>query len=439
MPISSPFVIGALAGLVLVTVVGSTVATQAGQDGWTVVKVSGPAWQMIGGEHSALADGMTVRSGTSVHTGARARIQLQRGAESIIVGPSTELSINDRPDQSLSTVVLEKAGSASFDVEKQNVQHFSVETPMLAALVKGTHFTVSARQGAGNVAVERGTVAVTALKTGETADVTVGQKASVGARGLSVTGPGPHSPITRVAPRASLAASVSDGLDRSPSAEASTADHTSSASASFNSHVQAPVAPPTSSAAVLAGRVTATAPAAQTAPAVPSAGEAPGPVQSHSRKPNPTAPGASGAAVDTSASPLAVALRATFDANATASSTITGLSVSVAKASPAQATSSGEPAARVGTSPPAGQGIRATGGDPAASGARARGGLQGRQSSAPAGRNGDHGDTTSRGAAGIAGSGSQATPSSAHQSRRPARGGPCDTQWVAARPARKTG
>lgn len=415
MPISLPRGTTALAGLVIVTIVGSTVATQAGQDGWTVVKVSGPAWQMIGGEHSDLADGMTVQSGALVHTGERARLRLQRGTESMIIGPSTELSINERPGQALSTVVAEKAGSAAFDVEKQNVQHFSVETPMLAAVVRGTHFTVSARQGAGDVAVERGTVAVTALKTGETADVTVGQKASVGARGLSVTGPGPHSPVTRVAPRASLASPESSGTDGIPSAAVSTPDHTSSVSGSLNTNVQAPTSTSTSSASVPAGRVTSTAPAAQAAPAVPSAGQAPGPVQSPSRKPNPTAPGASGAAVDTSAAPLAAALRASFDANATAPSTVTGLSAAVAKTSPTQVTSSRESPARASTSPSAGQRTRATGGETAASGGRTGGGLQGAQSSAPAGHNGDVGATTSHGTTGIVGSRSQAASGSGSQ------------------------
>ena len=36
-----------------------------------------------------------------------------------------------------------EAGSILLDVEKRNVQHFEVETPYLAAVVKGTQFRVT--------------------------------------------------------------------------------------------------------------------------------------------------------------------------------------------------------------------------------------------------------------------------------------------------------
>ena len=166
----------ALAATGLLTVLSNLPApAEAAPEGWTVAKVSGHAWTGVDPSRADIAVGMPIAPGISVFTAERSRVMLQRGTESMVIGPKSVVAVAERPTEGLSTTVLEKAGSVSFDVEKQNVQHFSVETPMLAAVVKGTHFTVSVGSVAGGVAVQRGTVQVTSLKTGQTADVTAGQ------------------------------------------------------------------------------------------------------------------------------------------------------------------------------------------------------------------------------------------------------------------------
>ena len=47
----------------------------------------------------------------------------------------------------LSTTIIQQAGSILLEVEKRNVKHFQVETPYLAAVVKGTQFRVTVGQG----------------------------------------------------------------------------------------------------------------------------------------------------------------------------------------------------------------------------------------------------------------------------------------------------
>jgi hypothetical protein len=49
----------------------------------------------------------------------------------------------------------------SVEAEVQNVQHFAVDTPFLAAVVKGTRFVVTTDMTGGEVRVNRGHVAVT--------------------------------------------------------------------------------------------------------------------------------------------------------------------------------------------------------------------------------------------------------------------------------------
>jgi len=198
-----------LAATALLTVLSNLTAPAASAAEWQVSKVSGRAWTGPDGARTDIAAGMTINPGVSVSTGERSRVMLQRGTESMVIGPKSIVAVNEHPDQGLSTTVVERAGMVSFDVEKRNVQHFSVETPMLAAVVKGTHFSVSVGRASGGVAVARGTVEVTALKTGQVTSVTAGQQASVGTRGLSVSGPGRRAAVTQGKPRAAMTGAVS--------------------------------------------------------------------------------------------------------------------------------------------------------------------------------------------------------------------------------------
>ena len=179
-------------------------------DGWQVSKVSGQAWETTGGGHKSLTAGATLDEGATIVTGERSRVMLVRRTETIVVGPVSVVAVAEHPDQQLSTTVLQKGGTVTFDVEKRNVQHFSVETPMLAAVVKGTHFTVKVGRATGNVSVDRGTVQVTSLASGQTTAITQGQRASVDQHGLSVSGQGRPVSVTRTTPRAALVSPLSE-------------------------------------------------------------------------------------------------------------------------------------------------------------------------------------------------------------------------------------
>ena len=120
------------------------------------------------------------------------------------------------PEQSWwsGTTIKQQAGQIELEVEKQNVKHFSVETPFLAAVVKGTHFTVRVASRAASVSVNRGMVSVSDHRSGQSADITPGQRAAVsalGSQGLHVSGlgrmpdvqagpPGPQRSAWRVQP-----------------------------------------------------------------------------------------------------------------------------------------------------------------------------------------------------------------------------------------------
>ncbi|MBT3929943.1 MAG: FecR domain-containing protein, partial [Rhodospirillaceae bacterium] len=70
-------------------------------------------------------------------------------------------------------------GKAFFDVDKRPGQDFEVQTPYLAAIVKGTSFSVSVTDQRSRVNVAEGRVGVTALGIGQSVVVGPGQSARV--------------------------------------------------------------------------------------------------------------------------------------------------------------------------------------------------------------------------------------------------------------------
>ena len=101
---------------------------------------------------------------------------------------------------------MQKAGSILLEVEKKNVKHFEVETPYLAAVVKGTQFRVTVNADTTSVDVIRGQVQVADFKSGQIAQVMPGQHATAfahGKSGLSLGGSGTFSPIEHGKPRPS--------------------------------------------------------------------------------------------------------------------------------------------------------------------------------------------------------------------------------------------
>ena len=217
---------------------GNTVLASATTREWNVAKISGQAWSSSSaGERTPLSINMGVAQGTSIETGDRSRVLLLRGTEQMIVGPKSLVALATPATEELDTTVLEKTGSVTFDVNRQDVQHFSVETPLLAAVVKGTRFTVTVGKAKASLAVDRGAVEVTSLATGQTAVVSKGQRASVGTgrqSGLGLSGIGRMPAITQGPPRsprmsqvqhAEQAVAFSASIDASPAQSTAAANN----------------------------------------------------------------------------------------------------------------------------------------------------------------------------------------------------------------------
>ena len=68
---------------------------------------------------------------------------LVRGEETILISPNSVIGVPAEKKDGMSTTIVQQAGSILLEVEKRNVKHFEVETPYLAAVVKGTQFSVT--------------------------------------------------------------------------------------------------------------------------------------------------------------------------------------------------------------------------------------------------------------------------------------------------------
>lgn len=174
---------------------------------WRVGKISGEAW--IAGaavQQASLGSSATLRPGETIRTGRTGRVLLVRGAESMLVSPNSQVVLPTASGAGRATTILQQAGSILLDVEKRNVQHFEVETPFLAAVVKGTQFRVTVTPGGARVDVQRGQVEVADFRSGQYALVQPGQAASVagiGAAGLKLSGSGRFDAVRQGTPRAS--------------------------------------------------------------------------------------------------------------------------------------------------------------------------------------------------------------------------------------------
>ncbi len=125
----------------------------------------------------ALRRGVELRPGDRVVTKSDGRAVLTSGRDTIIVAPHSEISLPAPKRPGLGTRIIQEIGTIFLKVESSATRSFEVETPILAAVVKGTEFSVTANPAGTVVRVAEGAVEVSAFESRETAVVQAGQTA----------------------------------------------------------------------------------------------------------------------------------------------------------------------------------------------------------------------------------------------------------------------
>jgi len=159
-------------------------------DDWVAAKLRGRVFQLVEGQWQVLERGDIVPDDRVLRTTAGGRVQLNRGKETIDLGANTQIQIIDRAGRQF-TNVTQYFGRVEIEAEVQNVEHFAVNTPFMAAVVKGTKFVVESGKQGSKVDVLRGRVAVESELTHSTTTIAAGQSASAsGSAELMVAGKG---------------------------------------------------------------------------------------------------------------------------------------------------------------------------------------------------------------------------------------------------------
>ncbi|CTQ41825.1 fec operon regulator FecR [Roseibium aggregatum] len=143
---------------------------------WVITRISGTVYLVAPGIQAHRSrKGMALHKGHTIATRKGARAVLQRGNDSITVGPNTEFALSQYRSNDSQTTLLQRKGTIDVDVETRGRPFFRVETPYLAAVVKGTRFSVTVTGNESQVSVQRGVVGVQDLASGQQSDLRAGQ------------------------------------------------------------------------------------------------------------------------------------------------------------------------------------------------------------------------------------------------------------------------
>ena len=151
--------------------------TQTSQ--WTLVQSIGDVTvEEPGVSKIAVKPNARLNEGATLTTGANGRAILTDGRSSITVSASSRLELPAANDENV-TSIRQDFGTAVFKVQKKPTAHFEVQTPYLAAVVKGTTFEISVDAMGATVDVAEGLVDVGANLSGERTLVPGGERIRV--------------------------------------------------------------------------------------------------------------------------------------------------------------------------------------------------------------------------------------------------------------------
>ena len=152
--------------------------------GWIVSEVTGSARIEVPDQAARQAEpDLAVSPGARIITDDGGRLSLTDGASVMTLSSKTEVEIRAAPDAGITTI-FQRIGVLLLQVERRRREHFEVETPYLAALVKGTRFSVSVAATGAAVHVTDGMVEVSSPAADRPVLVHPGQTATVDAGAL---------------------------------------------------------------------------------------------------------------------------------------------------------------------------------------------------------------------------------------------------------------
>ena len=127
----------------------SGVPALAQNGAWTVSESKGVVTVIDPAGQRPAKVGTQLVAGAAIRTGAGASAVLVRGREFVTMRQNAQIRIVPAQRERGIIQILQDYGSALFNIDKQPNPHFGVETPYLAAVVKGTTFVITVSDEGG--------------------------------------------------------------------------------------------------------------------------------------------------------------------------------------------------------------------------------------------------------------------------------------------------
>ena len=143
---------------------------------WRIVKMSGDV-RIFSDNITwvSLKPDRRLGPGDSIWTGHNGRIMLSSEDGRVLLKPGSLVKIPTQRLPGNYTVLFQSMGTVEADIEKRNQQHFSIHSPYLAAVVKGTKFSIEIDDEQTRLSVREGVVEATDNQTGQSLSVSAGQ------------------------------------------------------------------------------------------------------------------------------------------------------------------------------------------------------------------------------------------------------------------------
>ena len=168
----------------------TSLSAWADDTAWLVTSIEGDVRvRSLDASSRVLVVEQTLEAGTGIETAPGSRLVLTRGEDTVIASPGSTFEIGpngESADAAEAPSIIQKLGTLLFKIDSRaGIDRFRVRTPYLAAVIKGTVFSVSVTPEGSALHVTEGLVQVASPATGQVGLVGVGQTARVSAQGGS--------------------------------------------------------------------------------------------------------------------------------------------------------------------------------------------------------------------------------------------------------------
>ena len=166
----------------ILTTVSSTAMAQSG--GWRVSESAGAVSIRHGDTLLQAKRDMAIAPGDAILTGPTGRAVLVHDKDFVTVSANSRMRVPLDQASGGFVKMIQDLGNAIFKIEKQGVPHFGVNTPYLAAVVKGTTFSVTVDAAGTSLQVVEGAVEVATVDGGARDLIRPGGVATIAASDL---------------------------------------------------------------------------------------------------------------------------------------------------------------------------------------------------------------------------------------------------------------